>query len=110
MTATSTRASPTPPWAPTPTATRSTYAWDFGDGTTGTGASVSHTFATAGAYNAKVTVSDGKGGNASATVLTTVYGATCTPGVYRDDFNGNELGAAWSILRRDATLVVPTAR
>jgi PKD repeat protein/type 1 glutamine amidotransferase len=83
-----------------------TYAWDFGDGQTGTGASVSHTYATAGAYNAKVTVSDGKGGSASATVLTTVYGATCTPGVYRDDFNGNELGAGWSVVRRDATLVV----
>jgi cytochrome c len=83
-----------------------TYAWAFGDGTTGTGASVSHTFGTAGAYNAKVTVSDGKGGTASAVVLTTVYGASCTPGVYRDDFNGNELGAAWSVLRRDGTLVV----
>jgi PKD repeat protein len=83
-----------------------TYAWDFGDGQSGTGASVSHTYATAGGYNAKVTVSDGKGATASATVLTTVYGASCTPGVYRDNFNGNELGAAWSVVRRDATLVV----
>jgi PKD repeat protein/type 1 glutamine amidotransferase len=83
-----------------------TYAWDFGDGQSGTGASASHTFATAGAYNVKVTVSDGKGGSASATVLTTVYPASCTPGLYRDDFNGNELGAAWSVVRRDATLVV----
>ncbi len=110
MTATSTRASPTPPWAADPDGDPLTYAWDFGDGTTGTGASVSHTYATAGAYNAKVTVSDGKGGSASATVLTTVYGTSCTPGVYRDDFNGNELGAAWSVLRRDATLSSATAR
>ena len=83
-----------------------TYAWDFGDGTTGTGATASHKFATSGAYNVKVTVSDGKGGTASATVLTTVFGASCTPGVLRDDFNGNELGSAWSVVRRDATLVV----
>ncbi|WP_270040050.1 PKD domain-containing protein [Solirubrobacter ginsenosidimutans] len=83
-----------------------TYAWDFGDGTTGTGASVSHKFATSGAYNVKVTVDDGKTGTASATVLTTVFGASCTPGVLRDDFNGNELGSAWSVVRRDATLVV----
>jgi PKD repeat protein len=83
-----------------------TYAWDFGDGTTGTGASASHKYATSGAYNAKVTVDDGKGGTASATVLTTVYGASCTPGLLRDDFNGNELGSPWSVTRRDATLVV----
>ncbi|HEY6888692.1 MAG TPA: PKD domain-containing protein, partial [Solirubrobacter sp.] len=83
-----------------------TYAWDFGDGTTGTGASVSHKYTTSGAYNAKVTVSDGKGGSASATVLTTVYGASCTPGVLRDDFNGNALGAPWSVVRPDGNIVV----
>jgi PKD repeat protein len=83
-----------------------TYAWDFGDSGTAATASASHTYATAGAYNAKVTVSDGKCGTATATVLTTVYGTSCTPGVYRDDFNGNDLGAAWSVVRRDATLTV----
>lgn len=36
-----------------------TYAWDFGDGTTGSGASPSHDYATPGIYLAKVTVSDG---------------------------------------------------
>ena len=83
-----------------------TYEWDFGDGTTATTANPSHTFATAGAYNVEVTVSDGKGGTATASVLTTVYTTSCTPGVYRDDFNGNDLGAAWSVIRRDETLLV----
>jgi PKD repeat protein len=37
------------------------YAWDFGDGATGAGASVSHTYTVAGVYTAKVTVSDSIG-------------------------------------------------
>jgi hypothetical protein len=36
-----------------------TYLWDFGDGSTGSGANPSHTYADAGLYLAKVTVSDG---------------------------------------------------
>lgn len=36
-----------------------TYAWDFGDGTTGTGATPSKTFAAPGTYSVRVTVSDG---------------------------------------------------
>ncbi|MCY3020096.1 MAG: PKD domain-containing protein [Planctomycetota bacterium] len=35
------------------------YTWDFGDGTTGYGASISHTYTAPGVYNAKVTISDG---------------------------------------------------
>ncbi|MGH8255811.1 MAG: S8 family serine peptidase, partial [Steroidobacteraceae bacterium] len=37
-----------------------TYTWAFGDGTTGTGATVSHVFEDHGQYNARVTVSDGR--------------------------------------------------
>jgi M6 family metalloprotease-like protein len=41
------------------------YAWDFGDGTTGAGASVQHTFATPGRYTVKLTVN---GATAAQTV------------------------------------------
>ena len=34
------------------------YAWDFGDGSTGTGATVTHVYATGGVFTATVTVSD----------------------------------------------------
>lgn len=35
------------------------YTWDFGDGTTGAGATVSHTYVAAGLYHASVLASDG---------------------------------------------------
>ena len=44
-----------------------TYAWDFGDGKTGTGAIVTHTYATGGTYPVVLSVDDGSGlKNASA--------------------------------------------
>ena len=37
------------------------YAWDFGDGTNSTAASPNHTYATAGSYTVKLTVTDNDG-------------------------------------------------
>jgi glucose/arabinose dehydrogenase/type 1 glutamine amidotransferase len=41
------------------------YAWDFGDETTGTGATVSHTYELSGVYTPTVTVTDTSGASAS---------------------------------------------
>jgi PKD repeat protein len=49
-----------------------TYAWDFGDGATGTGQRPSHAYATAGAYTVKLTVNDGLVNSAVATTTVTV--------------------------------------
>ncbi|MFC9328912.1 S8 family serine peptidase [Kitasatospora sp. NPDC057015] len=38
-----------------------TYRWDFGDGTTGTGAKPTHTYAAYGTYSVALTVTDGAG-------------------------------------------------
>lgn len=55
-----------------------TYSWDFGDGATGVGVTTSHIYTTGGTYNARLTVSDGKGGSAGATV-TVRAGSPPTP-------------------------------
>jgi uncharacterized delta-60 repeat protein len=47
--------------------TIASHQWDFGDGSMGTGATVSHSYAKAGSYNATLTVRDDYGLTASAT-------------------------------------------
>lgn len=45
------------------------FTWDFGDGTTGSGLPVTHTYAVSGSYLATLTVNDGRGGVANGSVL-----------------------------------------
>jgi glucose/arabinose dehydrogenase/PKD repeat protein len=52
-----------------------TYAWEFGDGGTGTGAKPTHTYAAAGSYTAKLTVTDTQGASDSTTLKIVVGNA-----------------------------------
>jgi PKD repeat protein len=74
------------------------YAWDFGDGTTGSGVSVTHAYKAAGSYKVTLTVTDdGKGTDrvvaqfeASSTSRTyTVQSGDTLMGISRKLFNGD---------------------
>jgi hypothetical protein len=50
-----------------------TYAWNFGDGVTDSGASVAHAYAVSGTYTATVTISDPAGATVTSSVLVNVF-------------------------------------
>ena len=56
-----------------------TYAWDFGDGETGTGPSARHAYRAAGTYIAKLTVTDDKGTSDDVETPITVTPVDATP-------------------------------
>ena len=55
-----------------------TYVWNFGDGSTATGAQVSHVYLAAGNYTAELTVQDSAGATARATLPVIVSAPTDT--------------------------------
>ncbi|HEY7815916.1 MAG TPA: PKD domain-containing protein, partial [Nakamurella sp.] len=52
--------------------TVASYAWDYGDGQTGTGKTASHTYAAAGTYPVALTVTDNRGGTNTVSKQVTV--------------------------------------
>jgi PKD repeat protein len=54
--------------------TISGYSWTFGDGSSGTGAIISKTYAVGGAYNVSLTVTDNQGATGNAVHTVTVTG------------------------------------
>ena len=48
------------------------YSWDFGDGSTGTGKTATHTYSSAGTYTAKLTVQDAAGNSETSNVTVKV--------------------------------------
>jgi len=51
------------------------YEWDFGDGTSGTGVTASHTYDNVGTYNVTLTVTDAAGNFSTVTIVITAEGA-----------------------------------
>jgi PKD repeat protein len=97
-----------------PDGTVATYVWEFGDGATGTGATASHTYATSGTYQVKLTVTDNRGGTGSTTAPATVtdphagdvvaadaFGRSVTSG-----FGTADTGGPWTLSASGSTLSV----
>ena len=70
--------------------TQFTYAWDFGDGTTGTGSNPSHVYRVTGSYvvTVEATDSDGLFGSATTTANIQYEGMPFTPSMVLNNFNG----------------------
>jgi PKD repeat protein len=86
-----------------PDGTIRSYGWDFGDGSTATGAAPQHSYAVAGSYSVRLTVTDD--GGATATTTTTVAATTSSNLIAVDAFDrtlsgtwGNaNTGGAWTV-------------
>ena len=76
------------------------YSWNFGDNTSGSGATATHTYNSAGQFVATLTVSDGKGGQDSDTVNIAVgsppTGTINTPAVGTKYSAGNTISFSGS--------------
>ncbi|ACY96601.1 PKD domain-containing protein [Thermomonospora curvata] len=84
-----------------PDGTIASYSWDFGDGKTGTGKTVEHTYDEPGTYTVKLTVTDNRGGQGTVTEQVSVTQNATAIG-YRG-------GAGFNANTREATVTVPSS-
>jgi PKD repeat protein len=80
-----------------------TYAWDFGDGNTGSGSAASHTYADNGVYTVSLTVTDPDG--AASTQSTTATIANVAPAVGRIEAPGDPVQLGTGDVRAMADFV-----
>jgi len=74
------------------------YVWDFGDGSTGTGVTASHTYKSPGSYTARLTVTDNGGATDTVTHSSLVQSPTPTPprrigAICRDGWRSSATGS-----------------
>jgi PKD repeat protein len=74
-----------------------TYAWDFGDGTTGTGVAPSHPYTAAGTYNVTLTVTDNQNATNAVTHPVTATAPAAQPIAFKTASAVSTPGGATSI-------------
>jgi len=77
------------------------YAWNFGDGNTGTGVSPNHTYAAAGTYTVSLTVTDDAGETSTDTAMAEIESAPNVPPIA--DPNGPYNGTVGSLVTFDGS-------
>jgi PKD repeat protein len=95
-----------------PDGTIASYAWTFGDTTTGTGATPSHTYGSANTYSVTLTVTDNQGATNAVTHTVSPVAAPTT--LAKDSFNRTvsnglgtaDQGGAWTTIGTAANLSV----
>ncbi len=83
-----------------PDGTVASYAWNFGDSGTATGATANHTYATSGTYTVSLTVTDNQGATTTTTKSVTVTSALAQDAFERSTVNGwgtADVGGAWTL-------------
>ena len=80
------------------------WAWTFGDGTTGSGATVQHTYASAGTYAVTLKVTDNQGATATASATVTVpppvvttFAADSFTRTVSGGFGSADVGGPWTM-------------
>ena len=73
-----------------------TFAWDFGDGSTGSGGAVTHAYSAAGTYTVTLSVTDQYGAEASDIASVTVTEQPLEIEVFSDGFDVAEWDGLWT--------------
>jgi hypothetical protein len=84
-----------------PDGTIVSYLWNFGDGTTGSGITINHTYSVSGTYIARLTVTDNQGASNSATTTVQVNPTPSTfpaapTNLVATAISKNQIGLAWT--------------
>jgi PKD repeat protein len=71
------------------------YAWDFGDQSTGSGVTASHAYAAVGTYSVTLTVTDDRGATATSVAPVTVTSGPVAVGPLFSDTFARQLASGW---------------